>query len=185
MHLSEHWKTEAVRPPFLCRFQAVFQCFDVDPRPFCHAFVPASVELVSIPLNRSVSCAFPASFQRVAQIVTQEKSGRFWAASVAFLGASRRIIPNFLPRLWNLRFYSYLWVSEIRFPPEKYPRNSGKFTRSFFRFFSNLLNIKSRSDTVTPVCYENYEGRRYLWNYDFFSLHLRYIQPYISGEPEP
>ncbi len=96
-------------------------------------------------------------FNELHRYCARKKSGRFWAASVAFLGASRRIIPNFLPRLWNLRFYSYLWVSEIRFPPEKDLRNSGKFTRSFFRLFSNLLNIKSRSDTVIPVCYENYE----------------------------
>lgn len=53
-----------------------------------------------------------------------------------------------------IRIFEY---PKFGFPPEKDLRNSGKFTRSFFRLFSNLLNIKSRSDTVIPVCYENYE----------------------------
>lgn len=144
--------TTSVFMSFSSRFSSVSMWSAPVLSRFCPGLGRTRFDPVELLLFLRFSCIFSMSCIDIAH----EKSGRFWAASVAFLGASRRIIPNFLPRLWNLRFYSYLWVSEIRFSFWKNRRNSRKFTRSFFRLFSNLLNIKSRSDTVTPVCYENY-----------------------------
>lgn len=66
MHLFEHWKTEAVRPPFLCRFQAVFPVFRWRSAPVLSRFCPGlgrtrfdsveSLRFLRFPCIISTSC---------------------------------------------------------------------------------------------------------------------------------
>ena len=138
--------------PFSSRFSSVSMWSAPVLSRFCPGLGRTRFDPVELLRFLRFSCIFSMSCIDIAH----EKKRPFLSRFCRFSGRFSPNYPNFLPRLWNLRFYSYLWVSEIRFPPEKDLQNSGKFTRSFFRLFSNLLNIKSRSDTVTPVCYENY-----------------------------
>lgn len=108
IHLSEHWKTEAVRPPFLCRFQAVFPVFRWRSAPVLSRVCPGLGWTRFDPVELLRFLRFSCIFSMSCIDIAHEKKRPFLSRFCRFSG---RFSPNYPELFTSTLKSSVLFVS--------------------------------------------------------------------------
>lgn len=108
MHLFEHWKTEAVRSPFLCRFQAVFPVFRWRSAPVLSRVCPGLGRTRFDPVELFRFLRFSCIFSMSCIDIAHEKKRPFLSRFCRFSG---RFSPNYPELFTSTLKSSVLFVS--------------------------------------------------------------------------